>query len=608
MSVSRLPRDARSRTTSLVAILLLTVALAAFLAYEAWDAARSHRATAERAIRDYAKFAAREFSVSAKEVLYSTLAWAFGPAAAIEPGDLDGRLPPPSILDQEKSSHLLCARDSARYFFRLDLRDGSLVTSGDVPPASMRRWMLDTLPKNAATYKPDWVYEVVSGSVDGRPHAIVYQLKRDRAGQPAVAYGFELCFAQFAATGLKKVMKHYAILPPSLTGGVPNDSVTNDSIFSVRVLDGGGHEIFRSAVQYPDTYTGWYKLDYFGGLKSVIALRPDLAKTLLIGELPSERLPLLLGVLALSVALAAIGLTQLHRESELARLRSDFIASVSHELRTPLAQVRMFAETLLLGRVRSEEERLRSLQIVDQEARRLTHLVENILQFSRAEREAITLVPVHADLASQVREAVEAFAPVARSRHVVVQTALASDVECLVDPGALRQILLNLLDNAVKYGPTGQTVTITLRRAGTSARITVDDEGPGIPPEDRRRIWEPYQRLESAVNAAVAGSGIGLSVVAQLVALHGGRAWVESGVGKGARFVVELPGIGKQQQAPAEGGQAGIGPGAGPGDARTRGVAATTDAQCTSAPAGAVPTADSHLPASGGRRPISDSR
>src|SRR4029079_7881881 len=190
----------------------------------------------------------------------------------------------------------------------------------------------------------DWVYEVVSGSVDGHPRAIVYQLKRDRAGHPAVAYGFELCFAQFASTGLQKVMLHSAILPPSLTGGVPNDSVPNDSIFSVKVFDGGGHIVFQSKVQYPDTYTGSYKLDYFGGLKSVVALRPTLAKTLLIGELPSERLPLLLGVLALSVGLAAIGVMQPRRESELARLRSDFIASVSHELRTPLAQVRMFAE------------------------------------------------------------------------------------------------------------------------------------------------------------------------------------------------------------------------------------------------------------------------
>ncbi|HEX6049970.1 MAG TPA: HAMP domain-containing sensor histidine kinase, partial [Gemmatimonadaceae bacterium] len=330
---------------------------------------------------------------------------------------------------------------------------------------------------------------------------------------------------------------------PSLKGGVPNDSVSNDSLFSVVVYDGGGHEIFRTPVQYPAKYTGSYTLDYFGGLKSVVALRPSLAKSLLIGDLPSERLPLLLGVLALSAVLATIGVMQLRRESELARLRSDFIASVSHELRTPLAQVRMFAETLLLGRVRSDEERLRSLQIVDQEARRLTHLVENILQFSRAEREAITLAPVAVDLGAQVREAVEAFAPVARSRQVTVQTALASGVVCMVDPGALRQILLNLLDNAVKYGPQGQTVTITLREVGSVARIVVDDEGPGIPMEDRERIWEPYQRLESAVTGAVAGSGIGLAVVAQLVALHGGRVWAENAPGRGARFVVELSGI-----------------------------------------------------------------
>ena len=545
MSEPRLFRGVHSRTTSLVAILMLTVALAAFLAFEAWDAAHRHRATAERAMTDYAKFAAWEFSASAKEQLYSTLVWAFSPTGTLDARDLDGPLPGPKILDHEKSSHLLCARDSSRYFFRLDMRDGSFVTSGEEPATSMRKWMLDTLPRNAKTYKSDWVYEVVSGSVDGHARSIVYQLKRDRAGRGAVAYGFELCFSQFAADGLKKVMAHYAILPPSLTGGVPNDSVPNDSIFSAKVFDGNGHLIFKSEVQYPATYVGAYKLDYFGGLKTVIALRPTLAKMLLIGELPSERLPLLLGALALSVALAAIGVMQLRRESELARLRSDFIASVSHELRTPLAQVRMFAETLLLGRVRSDDERLRSLQIVDQEARRLTHLVENILQFSRAERQAIRLSPVASELASQVREAVEAFSPVARSRHVVVQTALENDVVCVVDPAALRQILLNLLDNAVKYGPLGQTVTITLRRVNDRVRIMVDDEGPGIPVEQRQRVWEPYQRLESAVAAAVAGSGIGLSVVAQLVALHGGRAWVESAPGRGARFIVELPsGIG----------------------------------------------------------------
>src|SRR5688572_23490672 len=177
MSDPRLPRGVRSRTTSLVAILMLTVALAAFLAYEAWDAARSHRATAERAIRDYAKFAAWEFSVSAKDVLYANLVWAFSPTGPLGVRDLDKPLPGPGILDLEKTSHLLCARDSSRYFFRLDLRDSSFVTSGDKPAKSMLTWMLDTLPKNAKSYKTDWVYEVVSGRVDGQARAIAYQLK-----------------------------------------------------------------------------------------------------------------------------------------------------------------------------------------------------------------------------------------------------------------------------------------------------------------------------------------------------------------------------------------------------------------------------------------------
>jgi signal transduction histidine kinase len=137
---------------------------------------------------------------------------------------------------------------------------------------------------------------------------------------------------------------------------------------------------------------------------------------------------------------------------------------------------------------------------------------------------------------------------VARARHVVMETTLEGDVVCVVDPAALRQILLNLLDNAVKFGPLGQTVAITLQRSGDNAVIIVDDQGPGVPREHRSRIWEPYQRLESAVTAAVAGSGIGLAVVAQLVTLHGGRAWTDAAPALGARFVVEIPmGAGREQ-------------------------------------------------------------
>jgi signal transduction histidine kinase len=125
---------------------------------------------------------------------------------------------------------------------------------------------------------------------------------------------------------------------------------------------------------------------------------------------------------------------------------------------------------------------------------------------------------------------------------VRVTTSLDESIRCPVDAGALRQILLNLLDNAVKYGPVGQEVRVTLERApdGKSARIVVEDEGPGIPKDRRERVWEPFYRLDRDAESAVAGSGIGLSVVRELAAQHGGSATIEDSL-VGARIVVELP-------------------------------------------------------------------
>src|SRR2546429_6421462 len=123
------------------------------------------------------------------------------------------------------------------------------------------------------------------------------------------------------------------------------------------------------------------------------------------GGSPRWTLPMLLSLLAITAGLVVGALLQLRREYELSRLRADFVSGVSHELRTPLAQIRMFSETLLLGRVRSEEEGRRSLEIIDQEARRLTHLVENLLHFSRSERQVTRLSPARAPLAPLVQEA-----------------------------------------------------------------------------------------------------------------------------------------------------------------------------------------------------------
>jgi signal transduction histidine kinase len=219
----------------------------------------------------------------------------------------------------------------------------------------------------------------------------------------------------------------------------------------------------------------------------------------------------------------------------------------------------MFSETLLLGRVRSDEERDRSLKIIDQEARRLTHLVENLLHFSRSERRLTRLSPAPAPLAPLLSEAAEGFAPLAAARGVTLCTELTDGVVAPVDADALRQMLLNLLDNAVQYGPAGQTVTLGLTVTDGRALVCVDDQGPGVPAADRERIWDRFWRLERDRGSAVAGTGIGLSVVRELVALHGGRAWAEDapaterGGRAGSRFVIELPLVPQAQAATGTG-------------------------------------------------------
>ncbi|MEP6906165.1 MAG: HAMP domain-containing sensor histidine kinase, partial [Gemmatimonadales bacterium] len=204
-------------------------------------------------------------------------------------------------------------------------------------------------------------------------------------------------------------------------------------------------------------------------------------------------------------------------------------------------QIRLFAELLRNGQLRSEQERERSIGIIDEEAQRLTYLVENVLAFSRSEhgRGAVATEPVAMDL--EIEAAVDAFAPLARARRAKITASVEHGLIVRVDPRALRQIVLNLLDNAVKYGPLGQTVTISLAASDTAVTVTVEDNGEGVPKSEREHIWEPYYRVARETDASVGGSGIGLSIVRELVVLNGGRAWVEEAPGGGARFIVEFP-------------------------------------------------------------------
>jgi signal transduction histidine kinase len=201
----------------------------------------------------------------------------------------------------------------------------------------------------------------------------------------------------------------------------------------------------------------------------------------------------------------------------------------------------MFAETLLLGRTRTEAERRRSLEVIDQEAKRLSHFVENMLQFAKGEAGRTKLAPEHLSFAQEIRTAVEAFTPVSQGRGVEMRMELEEGVTAPADRSALRRIMLNLMENALKYGPDEQRITVGTALFDDVVRDWVDDEGEGIPRADRERVFESFCRLNRELDRRVPGSGIGLAVVRQLALMHNGRAWAEEAPGGGARLVVEFP-------------------------------------------------------------------
>jgi signal transduction histidine kinase len=269
----------------------------------------------------------------------------------------------------------------------------------------------------------------------------------------------------------------------------------------------------------------------------------------------------LFGGLILSAAgTALIGLVAAHRAFErqvrLSEMKSNFVASVSHELRAPVAAVRLLAESLERGTVTEEPRRREYFRLISQECRRLSALIENVLDFARIEqgRKQYEFEPT--DLPALVAQTVRLMEPYAAERQVTLLYEPPHDFnwQPALDGRAIQQALVNLIDNAVKHSPAGAAVTVTL--AAASARgsadsptpaapprltLAVSDRGPGIPAAERARIFEPFYRRGSELRRETTGVGIGLSLVKHIVEAHGGQVRVESQLGEGSRFVIELP-------------------------------------------------------------------
>ena len=504
-------------------LIVLIFGAASVLAWQAYVSARSHRQSAERVLNDYVQFAAWEFvRLSQGSLKDAILQWS-------EPICREGGvLMTPAEFNARPECR--CRELHAVTIFRQ--ANGTIERPGEPLSTGTEAWLrfLANAPHRAASYRSD---AMRVESVAGRPRVVVARSASGPGTRTPVLEGFVMDAAPVQRI-FRDVVNHKPLLPETLAG-------SRNELLAVNVRTPDGVPLFSSG----DGATAAARFeghldDAFASLAYEVLLKPDAAPRLVIGGLPRSRLPLLLGLLSLTGALAVAALLQLRREHQLALMRSDFVSSVSHELRTPLAQIRLFSDTLLLNRIRSETEGRRALEIIQQESRRLTHLVENVLCFSRSERgtERVSTRPVA--LAPLVSELVDAFVPLARSGRSEVRVDVLDAVEALIDPAAFRQILLNLLDNAVKYGRPDQTIVVTVGRSGHRAAVSVTDQGPGVPAEARTRIFAPYSRLVTASTSAVAGTGIGLAVVRELVRLHGGTVRVEDAPGGGACFVVEL--------------------------------------------------------------------
>ncbi|WP_437839719.1 ATP-binding protein [Sorangium sp. So ce1153] len=232
-----------------------------------------------------------------------------------------------------------------------------------------------------------------------------------------------------------------------------------------------------------------------------------------------------------------------HDVTDLRRLetiRTDFVANVSHELRTPVTAISTAAETLQLGALQDPDEAAEFVDVIDRHAKRLRHLVDDLLDLSKIEAKNFRLALAELDIAPAIEHVTHLLGEAARRRRVTVTVDAAALPPARCDRRALEQVLMNLLDNAIKYAGEGAHVTVKARSLDQQVTIAVADDGPGIPPHHLGRIFERFYRVDAGRSRDLGGTGLGLAIVKHLVELMNGSIEVESAIGRGTQFTVRL--------------------------------------------------------------------
>ncbi len=308
----------------------------------------------------------------------------------------------------------------------------------------------------------------------------------------------------------------------------------------VRLVDANGRAIYNWGNLHPPDQTQ---------PQLEIALEPPLAAWRLqyFPSSPDDlaggrlwpKITALAALVLVVIGLAVYFLRESGREIREARQRVAFVNQVSHELKTPLTNIRLYAE-LMEDRVDEEDEKAAGyLHVIVSESQRLSRLIANVLSFARNQRQQLTIRRKAARLDDAVRDTVEQFRPSLEAKGLAIELETEATHLVELDPDALGQILGNLLSNVEKYAAAGKRVHIHCRFESATSEITVEDGGPGIPRQARKRVFHPFYRLSGKVTEGVSGTGIGLSIARDIARLHGGDLTLEPS-DTGARFKITL--------------------------------------------------------------------
>ena len=253
------------------------------------------------------------------------------------------------------------------------------------------------------------------------------------------------------------------------------------------------------------------------------------------------------GVLILAFCVAALVgaiwlALSLKRAADLSQLQLDFLSKVSHEFKTPLTSIRLFTQTLLEPRPLTDEQRRQCLEMLDHETERLSMMIGRLLDLGRMEAGSMVYHRQPERVGSVVDAALRAFEPIRLQEHVTLATDVPRDLPpILADRTMLSQALLNLLQNAAKYGGDDRRIDLRCRADDGHVELAVADHGPGIPRREHRRIFERFYRIDDRLNRKQEGSGLGLAIVRHVVQAHGGSVLVRNLPEGGAEFSIRVP-------------------------------------------------------------------